>query len=968
MARVSSPRLVGRREELARLLEIAGSEGARQRHQGVLLYGEAGIGKTRLLLEFRHRVEMDGVLVLAGACLAGPSGPPLTAVTGLVRDLRMVLGADRASGRRDSSLTDHVAQLEAMLAGTAEVGSASPGRIYELAQAVVERLAEKGPLALMVEDLHWADSVTLGLLGFLARQSRVGRLTMIASYRSDELHRRHPLHAFLADFERRAAAEWIELRRLTRSELAEMAEAITGRLLDRQSLDRLVHRSQGNPFYAEELLAAGVPSDLRNIVLERVSRLGEADYQLLRTASVSTAPLDATVLAEAAGREPAEVEQRLQQMVEYGHLVNGDEGPTFRHELTREMLYQELLPSARRRLHLGYAEAVARGVGERPAELARHLWEAGDRRRALPASILAAKDAERRGAAADALVFYERALQLVDETGDRGAAERTEMALAAGEMAMNCRLFDRAIYCLERELTREHDANSGARLWLRLGLARMLGPAPIVGCRAAAEQALRILQGEPASELLIEALVMAADFEWRGGRPRRALELTSQAERLGEQVGASPAAISCTAAAARSELLDPTSSTALEALASDYRTGGNQKSELDALFTLAHVQLRLDRRSSVLDTSERLIELTRAEGNYLTSGIWAEFHRVIALDGLGRWAEALAHGEETADLIGGLDSDWIDGIAWALGPLLVRRGDARAAEILRRGWAVSIGSEVCATQVGRTAVAMIELAARDGDEELVVAITEQALDVLLPGMIAPATEVVATATGAAAELGLARPGARASLRRCATAWHARLAPALDGLPVAGHITQVWLEKAGAELERLGQHSDADRWIALADAWTSASHPYEAAYAHYRAAERLLMTSGLRRQGSDAASQHLRRAWSTLRKLEATVLLTDVEQLARRARITLGGDTTEKAGAIAVGEQLPWPLTERELDVLRLLAGGSSNGEIGKTLFITTKTASTHVSNILRKMGAANRVEAATIAQRLGVVD
>jgi hypothetical protein len=241
------------------------------------------------------------VLALAGGCL--DVGEGVVAYAPLVEALRSLGDAvdpaelERVLGSARPELARLVPELggrdEAGVQAAAGAGALVPGRLFELLLGVLHRLAARGPLLPVVEDLHWADQSTRDLLGFLVRNLRAG-VTLLLTYRSDELHRRHPLRPFLGELDRGGRTERLELGRLGRRELGELLAGILGEPAPAALAREILARSQGNPFFAEELLAAhagGVgasaelPEALRDLLLARVEALPQATQRMLQVAA-----------------------------------------------------------------------------------------------------------------------------------------------------------------------------------------------------------------------------------------------------------------------------------------------------------------------------------------------------------------------------------------------------------------------------------------------------------------------------------------------------------------------------------------------------------------------------------------------------------------------------------------------------------------------------------------------------------
>jgi predicted ATPase len=217
----------------------------------------------------------------------------------------------------------------------------------------------------VVEDLHWADQSTRDLLGFLARNLR-GGVALVLTYRSDELHRHHPLRPYLAELDRSGRTERLELGRLDRRDLGGLLAGILGEPAPPALVGEILARSEGNPFFAEELLAAHqdgtrLPLALRELVLARVAALPEETQRVLQVAAVARRLVDHELLAEVAAQPPERLVELLGEAVTHHVLVaeGGSDAYAFRHTLVQEALYEDLLPVQRGPLHAAYARALA---------------------------------------------------------------------------------------------------------------------------------------------------------------------------------------------------------------------------------------------------------------------------------------------------------------------------------------------------------------------------------------------------------------------------------------------------------------------------------------------------------------------------------------------------------------------------------------------------------------------------------
>jgi two-component sensor histidine kinase len=367
---------------------------------------------------------------------AAPYAPFVEAIRRLVRDLddddlERIIGPGRSELAR---LVPDLGPAEDDRASGLNIDSAQ-GRLFELLLGVLQRLADRGRVLLVVEDLHWSDRSTRDLLAFLVRNLRQVAVTMVATYRSDELHRRHPLLPFIAELERTGWVERLELHRFDRRDAAAQLRAIAGRELD-AGLIRSIHaRAGGNAFFAEELLAAAgedgraeLPATLRDVLLARVAGLADSTQEFLRIASAAGQRVDPALLAAAAHIDEGTLYDALREAVGRQVLVadqtTGVERYAFRHALLQEAIYDDLLPGERTRLHSAFArtlEARTTGDASHAAELAYHWYAAHDLPRALESAVIAGQAAKARYAFPEAVAQFERAID--PTTRDRSRYE-----------------------------------------------------------------------------------------------------------------------------------------------------------------------------------------------------------------------------------------------------------------------------------------------------------------------------------------------------------------------------------------------------------------------------------------------------------------------------------------------------------------------------------------------------------------
>ncbi len=325
--RTASPVLVGRAEQLA-VLDAALAPARREGPSVVLIGGEAGVGKSRLVSEFTARARGAGARVLTGGCVElGTDGLPFAPFTAVLREL-----------------------------------------VREL---LLERLAESGPVVLLIEDAHWADRSTRDLLAFLvSRQQILDGVLIIVTYRSDEMHRTHPVRPLLAELGRLSWVERMELPRLDRRHADELVARILGREPEPSLADDVYRRAEGNPLFVEELLcsdcdsglAAGVPASLRDLLLVSVRRLPDETQEVLRAASAGGQHIRHALLAAVTGLDDDVLTRALRPAVAANVLTADAQGYAFRHGLIREAILDDLMPGDHTRLHTRFAEAPGAGA------------------------------------------------------------------------------------------------------------------------------------------------------------------------------------------------------------------------------------------------------------------------------------------------------------------------------------------------------------------------------------------------------------------------------------------------------------------------------------------------------------------------------------------------------------------------------------------------------------------------------
>jgi len=392
--------LVGRAEELARLM-VHVDRAVEGRPSAVLVAGDAGVGKTRLLDELSRRAGERGVRVLTGHCVdLGDVGLPYLPFVDLLRPV--VTDPGLAPG-----LARHP-ELAGLLTGRpltpadgegADLGQPMPHRtfrsppddgrlqLFESVAGLLAELAADTPLLVVLEDLHWADRSSRDLLRYLLARLVDEPIAVVASYRADDLHRRHPLRPLLAELVRLPGVERLTLEPLPDADVDALVRGLAAAEggMPAGTVEDVVARAEGNAFYAEELLAAGLagealPLGLTDVLLARVEQLSPAAQQVLRVAAVAGRSVRHELMSAVAGQAPAEMEQALAEAVHRHLLLVSEDGRyRFRHALLREAVLADLIPGERVRLHAAVAAHLTAHPGAgTAAERAHHARESND--------------------------------------------------------------------------------------------------------------------------------------------------------------------------------------------------------------------------------------------------------------------------------------------------------------------------------------------------------------------------------------------------------------------------------------------------------------------------------------------------------------------------------------------------------------------------------------------------------------
>jgi DNA-binding CsgD family transcriptional regulator len=917
---------VGRKRELAELGRAL--DAAREGRGGaVLVAGEAGIGKTRLASEAAAVAAEAGFEVLVG------------------RSIDLV-----------GSELPYQPFVDAL--GPLGEPAGSQLRVFREALALIDGRAAAAPVLLVLEDLHWADVSSLDLAVFLAHNLDARAVLVLGTYRADEPASADRV-AHLADGVRRSGSALVlELGPLADDEIAAL-------VADHGGAAEIVARSDGNPFFAEELLAAGtdLPPRLRDVLLRRARRLDAATQDLLRLVAAAGRDVSYALVAAAAQLPEPEVRRSLREAVDHGVLVADQTTGSFRfrHALLAEAVYATVLPGEREELHARLAEELARSGKASPAELAPHWAAAGRAAEALIASVEAARQAETVFAAPEARAHLERALALWDavpDAAERAGLDLAELCARAAALASNAGDAPRALELVRRAiaLVGPNDPRRAALLHVDMG-EYLHETGWNDAAYAAFERSAELVAAEGASPERAYALGTFAARLMLEHRHAESLPVAEQALRLARDIGADEAEVrALTVLGGDLAYLGR----ADEGLAA-FGEARERAEEVGDFFGLQRTYANLTDALTMLGRPRESVRVAEAGlavcRRYSLDETIVFANYLEALIAIGDWDRAE---ELSAAGMRRITANFPYMLRILRADVETGRGELAAArrhlDEARETLRDARGLAVHAWYVAE--LALWERRWTEAD----AAVEDGLARVRSRGTAQIRLPLQAKGLRALAELAaIARArrdpaAAREHLDRAAALLEAARADARDAIPVTPNAT-AWHALAEVEHERARDVPRPDLWADAATAFEAVERPPLAAYCRLRQGEALVAAGASRAE----AAEPLRDAYEVASRICFRPLLHDLELLAERARLDLSPPQDEPAGE-GLAEALG--LTRREAEVLALVARGLTNREIAARLVISTKTASVHVSHILRKLDAPNRLEAAAIAHRL----
>ncbi|MFE3461147.1 AAA family ATPase [Nocardiopsis aegyptia] len=997
----TSPLFVGRTEQLRQLGEHALR--ARTEASGTMIIGgDAGVGKTRLVAEFTATRPVG--TVFAGGCLElGVDGLAYAPFTAVLRQVLRERGREAFEAAAPGG-TGEFARLLPELGALPQGGQEARGLLFEQVLRLFQAAAGDEGVTLVLEDLHWADGATRDLLVYLARNLDLPGVQIIATYRADDLHRTHPLRRLLPELERLPEVTRMALAPLTRDQVAEQVRAITGRPLPAARLDELYLRSDGIPLFVEALAAGtggtdsdtDVPDHFRELLLGSLHRLDETAVAVLRVASVGAVSdvIGHATLARAAELPEPDLDRALHALVDANLLRVSGTGYRFRHALLREAVHDGLLPGPHARLHLRFAQLIdeypdAVPADRRAAEQAHHFQAAHDLPRALQAAWWAAVRAGEVLARREELAMLERVLGLwerVPDAGERTGGRTRSEVLAAGAVAAldtgrprrAWEMCDEGLAGLPGEPGTEDDH----ALTVRATLLRCRGQARSQcvdeGAVDDLAEALRLHPPHmPGFGLMLSILARETMFRPRGQTRlgASAVDLAERAHRVAEQTGdrmADAAALVTLGSVYMSRGEMARGRAIVERSIALSREIGDPLMEARGVGNIAHyLRERGEHRESLKMLDDALADHRRRG----LMSIHSSFHHQNTAEAhfeLGHLDTARAIVDGALDRSPSPVHRVFNLVPWtraavAQGDLAAARSGTTHHDLADARLGLARLDRVAALSVERldqaqqAATAWLDLLLAEGD---VAGAHDYALMALRrleladsPGYGWTLLELAARCERLRRSASGPGGGADGGAADGEDSLRGRIMDCLAGMPVYGPVQSVQHTTVRAHLaEGVADPEEVHAaWAEAVSGWERTPLVLSLAGARLRAAEAAAAV------GDRAAV----RAWvgqvhAAAAEHGAVPLRRAAEDLARRASVPLKGGGAPEPPAVPAG------LTARELEVLRLLSGGGTNAQIAAELFISPKTASVHVSNILAKLRVANRAAAGARARELGL--
>lgn len=966
--------LVGRAAEQARLLRaldeaVAGKPGA------TLLHGEPGIGKTSLVRDLVERAQARGFHVLFGQCLR--FGAEVTT------HLPFTQAFDRWGRGVGAETLDRVfpgavshGNVLGPRGGVADPGP--QGLLFQLAGAV-DRLADDAPTLVVVDDLQWADPSSLDVLSFIVAGLHPGQhLTLALTYRDTELGDGHRLYGWLADVRRLTAVHHLRLSRLSAGETEQLVLRLPGVQADMALAERVFARSEGNPYLAELVAQEvgdtdGAGGRLAQALLASWHRLGPTARSVTQLVAVAGRPVAFRVLEDLArrrGMAADEVTAAVSEAVGEGITVVQDrEDVWFRHPLLAEVVVTTLPPWELPEVHRAFAAGweAAEGVtdAERATHLALHYAAAEDVEPAFRWALRAADESLRLHAISEEATHLATAGDLLELVPAESRPSRTELLtragrclIAAGRPALAVEFYERALSAVDPQ----EEPLAACRVLMALNFAKGTN---ITGSASAVvadfERAVALTDPFPDSKERVLALAHLANFEVFEGIAAGAGH-AAEAVHLAEALGADDAL--AWALVVRAQTSWGTHDGVVDAERAWALARGVDETELliRVSVNVCNSFESVGQLAASASLSREVFALMRERGS--AQGISCTGARAaLTLVQLGQWDVARSIIRETLALR--LNTRWGAAARCGAAVLSALEGDVAAADAhlsrARELMPVSgLGDEFILSEM----LVALELGRPRRTLELVETWMTQA--VALDHSVAD--ELLRLAARAAADLADAGAGASDEPRTSAISWLERIESLRGGSPppflpsgLEDAVHPAWGALYAADRARCHGEDPTSLplWQAAAEATDRAGLRFDHARSLYFLGRTLLAEP----KGRERAADALGRAAAIGDELRAAPLVALVEQLALQAHLSLVDPGEHHPAAEPVTELVGVALTPREAEILDHIVAGETYAQVARHLFISEKTVSVHVSNLLHKTGTSSRIQLAALAVR-----
>ena len=847
-------------------------------------------------------------------------------------------------------------------------------RLYEAVSAFLAALANDRPLALIFDDLQWADGATLDLLAYLARRQRAIPLLLIGAYRAGDAEGRAAFAQTLAELNRLRALDLLTLDPLDAEAVVALAEEYLGGPVTAPLGEALLRHSEGNPFFAEELLrnwrdagaltqtergrwtlttaqAPALPPGIAGAVRQRLARLRPETVELLRTAAILGRTVDTALLAEAVGQDVEAVEESLQEAAQASLLSSATIGAqgayTFSHDKIRESLYDDMTHARRQRLHgfIGRAlEARSQSPdAQRLVELAYHFANSGDRIRGADYAQRAAQLAMAAYAPEEALAHYHAVVELTSADDPR----RGDTLLGMGDAATLAGAHDDAVTAFaaaQAWYERSGDRVAAARAAHRLGQVWWQREA-IPQARAAFEASLALLDGQPLTETVCALVDLSSLLALSQHQYTAALAYARQAFTIAERLGED--GLLASASRALGNLLARTNQLpeGLDLLRRALDLALQADNLAEAAECCACLRMacawNCEYRQAIAYARQEIDLARRCHALYLLRHVYTHVTVMYAL--AGELAEAESAYAEARSVVERLDAPE----AWAYfdliaGVLPMTRGDYAASEQVAVRAIEEFRAANPDTLVWYLGILAVTYARQGKEREALAAIDEaEAAIATVPSDSMASLLALSSVVDAAFLIGAGRRVAH---------YYKRLEP------FRGQFHNALVSRLLGQIETL-QGDFAVAHISLDEAEATARREG----VQFELAQTLVAQADLSiAEGGRGARE---RAHEKLAEARALYAEFGNETEVRRMDQALRRQTRERP---AQRHPLPAGLSAREVEVLRLVAAGRSNREIASDLVLSEKTVENHLTRIYGKIGAENRAAAAAFAIRHGL--